>query len=94
MAELTDSAKAEPGTLVYEWALSDDDTMANINEPYADSAATLAHLAMFRDTFAQRFLAAVEPARIVVYGTPSEQVKEALEGSSPVYLSAFTGFVR
>jgi hypothetical protein len=33
MAELADSAKAELGTLVYEWALSDNDAMAHINEP-------------------------------------------------------------
>jgi len=94
MAELAGSAQAEQGTLVYEWALSDDQSMAHIHERYADSAATLTHLTMFRDTFAQRFLETAEPVRLVVYGTPSEQVKEALTESGPVYMGAFTGFAR
>ena len=94
MAELVDSTQAEPGALVYEWSLSDDENMAQVSERYADSAATLTHLARFRDAFGQRFLAAVEPTRVVVYGTPSEEVKEALAGLRPVYMSAFTGFAR
>jgi quinol monooxygenase YgiN len=80
MAELAGSAKTEAGTRVYEWALSDNDTMAHIHERYSDSAATLAHLAMFRETFAHRFLAAVEPVRLVVYGTPSEQSRKPSKG--------------
>lgn len=63
--------------------------MAHIDERYADSAATLAHLIKFREIFAKRFVAAVEPKRLVVYGTPNEKVKESLTAANPVYMSAF-----
>jgi quinol monooxygenase YgiN len=94
MAELTDSARAEPGTFLYEWSLSDDGNVAHVREGYADSAATLAHLATFRETAGQRFRAAATPTRLVVYGNPSEQVREALAILQPVYMSAFAGFAR
>ena len=94
MSELVDSAQTEPGTLGYEWSLSDDQTVAHIDERYADSTATLNHLGRFRESALPRFLAAVEPRRLVVYGTPSEKVKEALEAINPVYMSAFEGFMR
>jgi quinol monooxygenase YgiN len=94
MSELVDSAQTEPGALAYEWSLSDDETVAHVDERYADSTATLSHLAKFRETFLERFLAAVEPQRLVVYGTPSEKVKEALEAINPVYMSTFEGFTR
>ena len=94
MAELVESTRAEPGSLSYEWSISGDGTVAHIYERYADSAATLAHVARFRETFRQRFLAAVEPTRVVVYGTPSEDVRQALITLRPVYMSALAGFAR
>jgi hypothetical protein len=33
-------------------------------------------------------------ARLVVYGKPSAQVKDALAGLSPVYMAPFGGFSR
>jgi quinol monooxygenase YgiN len=93
-SELVDSAQAETGALIYEWSLSDDASVAHVEERYADSTATMSHLAKFRETFLQRFLAAVEPRRLVVYGAPSDQVKEALRATNPVYMSAFEGFAR
>jgi hypothetical protein len=68
--------------------------VAHVDERYADSTATLRHLANFRETFLTRFLAAVEPRRLVVYGAPSEKVKDALKATNPVYMSAFEGFAR
>jgi hypothetical protein len=58
--------------------------VAHINERYADSAATLTHLATFREKFTPRFLVAVDPTRLVVDGTPSDGVKEAFKASGPV----------
>ncbi len=94
MAELVDSARAESGTFLYEWSLSDDESVAHIREGYADSASTLSHLARFRETFAERFRAAVEPTGLVVYGSPSNEVKDALAALRPAYMSAFAGFAR
>ena len=92
MAELIESARGEPGALAYQWSLSDDDRTAHIYERYTDSAATLTHIAAFRETFAQRFLAAVELTRVVVYGTPNAEVRDALMAMHPVYMSAIAGF--
>jgi quinol monooxygenase YgiN len=94
MAELIEYARSEPGALAYQWSLSDDSRTAHIYERYADTTATLAHIAAFRETFAQQFLAAVEPTRVVVYGTPSQAVKEALTAMHPVYMSGIAGFTR
>jgi quinol monooxygenase YgiN len=94
MAELIESTRAEPGALAYQWSLSDDGRSAHIYERYADSDATLIHVAAFRESFAQRFRAAVEPTRVVVYGTPGEDVKDALKALHPEYMSAIAGFAR
>ena len=94
MAELVDSARAEPGTLTYQWTISDDDTVAHVYERYADSTSTLAHLAVFRETFAERFLAVVERRRLVLYGQPEDAINQALSGLGPVLMSPLTGFDR
>jgi|SRR5215468_2637308 len=94
MAELIESTHAEPGARGYQWSVSGDGSVAHIYERYADSAATLAHVERFRARFRQRFLAAVEPTRVVVYGTPTEDVKQALVPLRPVYMSALAGFAR
>ncbi len=75
-------------------ALGGDGSVAHVDEGYADSAATLTHLARFRETSGQRFRAVVEPTRLIVYGTPSDEVKKALAVLRPSYMSAFAGFAR
>ncbi len=60
--EMVDATQAnEPGTLNYEWFLSDDEKTCHLYERYADSAATMTHLASFGQNFAVRIMAAVEP---------------------------------
>src|SRR3984893_17425418 len=84
----------EVGALNYEWAISDDRQVCHLYERYHDSAAAMTHLESFGANFAARFIEAVEPTRMVVYGTPSAQVKEALAVMSPVYMAPFGGFRR
>lgn len=84
----------EPGALNYEWTISEDNKNCHIYERYADSAATLTHLATFGEKYAERFLAALEPTRLVVYGNPNDELKEALAGFGPAYMSPLGGFVR
>ena len=81
-----ESTKAESGTLDYEWYITDDGSVVHIYERYADSEATLLHLANFGEKFAERFLAAVDPTRFTVYGSPNNEVKEALTAFGPEYL--------
>jgi len=95
MAELVETTqKNELGALNYEWAISDDRQVCHVYERYQDSAAVMTHLESFGANFAARLMEAVKPARLVVYGKPSAQVKDALAGLSPVYMAAFGGFSR
>jgi len=54
----------------------------------------MTHLQAFGSKFAERFLAAVDPTKFTIYGTPSDDVKAGLSGFSPSYLGPFGGFVR
>jgi len=86
--------KNEVGTLNYEWAISDDLKVCHVYERYRDSAAVMTHLESFGANFAGRLMEAVKPARLVVYGTPSAQVKDGLAGLGPVYMAPLGGFRR
>jgi quinol monooxygenase YgiN len=95
IAELVEATqKNELGALDYEWAISDDRQVCHIYERYQDSAAAMTHLESFGAHFAARFMEVVKPTRLVVYGTPSAQVKDALAGLNPVYMAPFGGFTR
>ena len=95
MQEMVDATRAnEPGTLNYEWSTSTDGTVYHTYERYVDSAAVMTHLGTFGSRFAERFLAALQPTRFVVYGAPSAEVKEALAGLGPVYMETAAGFAR
>jgi hypothetical protein len=54
----------------------------------------MTHLEWFGANCAARFMEMVTPTRFVVYGTPSQQVKDALAAFSPVYMVPFGGFSR
>ncbi len=95
MNDMVEATQAnEPNTTNYEWFISDDDQTCHIYERYADSAATMTHLASFGENFAERFLAVVAPTRFVVYGNPSVEVREALAGFGPLYMGQIGGFAR
>jgi quinol monooxygenase YgiN len=85
--------KNEAGTLIFEWTISEDRQACDLYERYQDSAAVLKHVEGFGH-FATRFLEAVTPTRFVVYGAPSEQVKDAIAGFKPIYMAPFGGFSR
>jgi quinol monooxygenase YgiN len=94
MQEMVSSTEHEPGTLAYEWFISDDDSVVHIYERYADSAATMVHAQAFGERFAERFVAAITPISFNVYGSPSDDVKAALAGLGPTYVKPFGGFAR
>ncbi|MFT5501558.1 MAG: quinol monooxygenase YgiN [Woeseiaceae bacterium] len=95
MAEMVKATQAnEPGTLVYEWNLSEDGTVCHLFERYSDSEALMIHLGSFGEKFAERFLAVLNPIRFFVYGSPSDAVKDALAGFNPVYMQSLAGFAR
>jgi quinol monooxygenase YgiN len=93
-AQIEATQTNEVGTLNYEWAISDDQRVCHIYERSQDSAAAITHLESFAANFAERFAEVGKPTRLVVYGTPSPQVKDSLAGLSPVYMAPFGGFRR
>ena len=72
MEEMVESTKTEPGTLIYEWFIDGAGRSVHIYERYADSAAVLAHGAVFGEKFAERFMASMDPTGFDIYGEPSE----------------------
>lgn len=94
MKEMVKSTLDEPGTLTYEWFITGDGKAVHVYERYSDSAATLIHLGHFSEQFAARFLAAVDPTRLTVYGSPNDAVKSGLAAFNPTYLAPFGGFAR
>ncbi len=95
MAEMVAATEAnEPGTLSYEWSTSPDGRICHVYERYTDPAAVMIHLATFGQRFAARFEQVLEPVRTVVYGSPSEAVKEALADLNPTYMRPAAGFNR
>lgn len=88
------SMAGEPKTLNYEWAISEDGTIAHLREHYADSDAAQKHLTAFNAHFADRFMALVDAVNIYVYGNPSPALRQELASSKPVYMPDSGGFAR
>lgn len=95
MKEMVEDTQAnEPGTLAYEWSLSEDGKVCHIFEHYSNSAATMVHLAKFGDQYAERFFQVLSPRRFVIYGSPSQLVKNALSVFEPTYMPLAAGYWR
>ncbi len=86
--------KEEPGTLEYEYTVTDDQKTVDIVERYANSRAVLDHLANFGKNFSKDFMPLVKPVRFVVYGAPTDELKKALADFHPIYMTPFDGFTR
>lgn len=84
----------EPGTLAYEWSVSEDGTRCHLYEHYADSAAAMTHIDTFGERFADRFMDLLTPTRLVLYGAPSPEVKRALAPMNPELMPPVGGFTR
>ncbi len=83
----------EPGTLEYEWNISEDHGTLTVFERYADSAAVVQHGNDF-GPFAKPFFALATPTSLVVFGAPDADAKKAIAGLHPVYMTTFDGFTR
>lgn len=95
MKEMVDATEAnEQGTMVYEWAISNDNKKCHIHERYVDSEATLTHLATFSSRYAARLMETGDATGFVVYGNPNEDVKKILDGFNAVYMKPIGGFIR
>ncbi|MEM7147060.1 MAG: antibiotic biosynthesis monooxygenase [Verrucomicrobiota bacterium] len=92
--ELVEATQKESGTLNYEWAIAADDQTSHVYERYIDSEAAVLHLRSFQEKFAERFMALVDPTRAVLYGNPSAELTEIMDGFGAEYLAPAGGFAR
>ena len=94
MADLVESVRAnEPKTTHYEWSISEDGTRLFNYDRFEDSEGAMAHLAGFGQ-FAERYMAALTPTRVVLYGSPNEDVRNALAGFNAEPATEYGGFAR
>lgn len=90
--EAIEDTRTDPKAINYEFFLQGDNL--HVYEKYADSPATLAHLAWFGENMAARFLSVADITGLTVYGSPSDAVREVLDSMGAAYLDAFGGFAR
>ena len=92
MNEIVAETKKEPGTLNYQYYVSDEGDVL-VYERFADVEAAHIHVSNW-DNFAERWVAAAEPTRMVHLGDLPEDLRERHAVLSPLWLKAFGGFAR
>jgi quinol monooxygenase YgiN len=92
--QLVTATAKEAGAVQYEYNIGDDQKTVDIYERYADSEAAMLHVEKTFGLFSKEFLALAKPARWVIYGTPFNELKQALADFHPIYMTTFDGFVR
>jgi quinol monooxygenase YgiN len=94
MAEMVASTEQEPGTLDYEWHISEDGGTLHLFERYRDSEAALAHMGTFGSKFAGRFFSLLTPTAFTLYGPASQAVRDGLAPMGAVHMPRAAGFSR
>ncbi|MCY6382113.1 putative quinol monooxygenase [Hoeflea prorocentri] len=94
-AEMIENTQAsEPGTLGYEWAISEDGARLEIHEHYRDSEAALTHLGTFNANYAKRLMALIDPPAMAVTGAPDAALKKVLTEIGATFMQPAGGFTR
>ena len=94
MNEMVEHTAKEDTTHTYDWYISDDNRTASIYEGYDSPNSAHSHLKGFLETFVDRFVDVFDATRLVVYGSPHDDLKSDLEGWGPTYLRHWGGFRR
>jgi quinol monooxygenase YgiN len=79
-AELLEITNGDPGTVRYDWYLSDDNTRCVLRETYADSAAVLAHLPLVNDHLT-RIAEISGGIEADILGDPSPELQAMMDGT-------------
>jgi quinol monooxygenase YgiN len=91
---MVESAKTEPGALIYERYISHDRQIVHVFERYVDAHAAVAHLIEFGKAYGEKFGKMVDRKRFTVFGTPTSGLKEILDPLGATYATALAGFSR
>jgi hypothetical protein len=91
--KIVDLAKAEPDTLTYEYVVNKERTAAHIVERYR-MPGLLPHVEQTFAPFADEFLSLCQIDALFVYGQPTEEIRNKLDGFGARYFESFAGFAR
>jgi quinol monooxygenase YgiN len=93
-AEIIEKVQAnEPGTFSYEYFLSNDESKCYVVQYYKNSEAVLAHLANISDLAGP--LHEVAPfTGLMIFGSPSDELRRALEPVGPQIFERWNGVTR
>jgi len=93
MKEMVDFTKLNnPGTIYYEWFVSDDNKKCTLFERYDNSDSALAQADIFGKNFAMRFMEILKPKKFTLYGSPSDGLKKAGEKMGAAFMIPIGGF--
>jgi quinol monooxygenase YgiN len=95
MAEMAEATERnEPGTLDYEWYVSDDGRWLHLFERYADADAAMTHLVTFGERYMRPFFDVLAPERMTLYGAADDRVRGAVAQLAPQVMARAAGFSR
>lgn len=75
---ISDTKEKNPGTMFYEWFISQDDKYCHLFERYKDSESALFQLKSFGKNFSKKFMQLLEIKSFTVYGNPDPELTNAL----------------
>ena len=85
----------EPDTLHYQFYFNRDETKCIVNETYANSEATLAHInGVASQTILPKIHNVSKISRLEVYGNPSKELQKVLTDIGTQTYIPFVGFSR
>jgi quinol monooxygenase YgiN len=93
IGQIVSATKLEPGTLVYEYSVNEDQSVAHILERY-NVESVVSHVDETFAPFGKRFLELCTITSLVVYGTPDAEIRKRLDPFGAVYMAPFDGFSR
>src|SRR5437867_5650074 len=73
---ISQAREKDPGTLQYDWFLSDDKNACEIRETYENSEALLAHVTNLREPLRVLFEKYATDHSVIIYGEPSPELLE------------------
>ena len=92
MTEIVAATQKEAGTLNYQYYVSDAGDVL-VYERFADVESAHTHVSNW-DSFAERWIAAAEPTRMVHLGDLPEDLRSRHAALAPLWLKPFGGFAR
>ena len=73
---ISQAKEKDPGTLQYDWFISDDKKECEIRETYENSEALMAHVINLREPLRTLFEKYATDHLVVIYGEPSPELLE------------------